>query len=343
MNSSNVGSRPEALSTPPNWQESLRDAVRSASELLAILEIHPQDLGWFQPGKGEFPLLVPKTFVARMKPGDPNDPLLRQVLPVTEENIERQEFSADPLGELALVHNGIIKKYPARALIITTAACPIHCRYCFRRHFPYEAQAASRGNWGAALAELRNRKDIREVILSGGDPLTLSNRRLQELVSKLERFPSITALRIHSRFPIILPARVDQGLLEILQETRLKTVLVVHSNHANEIDESVRSAMERVHAAGTLVLNQSVLLRGVNNDVSSLEALSYRLFDASVVPYYLHQLDHVAGAAHFKVGDVTALELVAALRQRVPGYLVPKLVQEIPGELSKTPLRENLL
>jgi len=342
MRSSDASLQPKALPTAPNWRQSLNEAVRSASELLAILDIDPADLGWFQPVKDEFPLLVPKAFISRMQPGNTNDPLLRQILPMTEEQNEHPEFITDPLGELALANDGVMQKYPGRALIVTTAACPIHCRYCFRRHFPYEAQTASRGNWSVALAELRKRPAISEVILSGGDPLSLSNRRLQELVSELERFSSITTLRIHSRFPIILPTRIDQDLLDILRESSLKTVLVVHSNHANEIDESVRSAMKQVHATGTLILNQSVLLRGINDDITSLEALSHSLFDASIVPYYLHQLDHVAGAMHFKVRDATALELLAGLRQRLPGYLVPRLVQEIPGELSKTPLHESL-
>jgi EF-P beta-lysylation protein EpmB len=265
------------------------------------------------------------------------------VLPRTQERGEQQEFSMDPLGELALTRDGVIQKYSARALVVTTAACPVHCRYCFRRHFPYESQAASRGNWSAALTELQSLNGIREVILSGGDPLTLSNRRLRELVSELESFATLTTIRIHSRFPIILPQRIDDELLEILRETRLKTVLVVHCNHANEIDESVKNALNRVRGAGTVVLNQSVLLRGVNDNVDSLEALSYRLFEAGTLPYYLHQLDSVAGAAHFEVEDRRALKLIGALRQRLPGYLVPGLVRELPGELSKTPIVKSHL
>lgn len=343
MSSTTAGPRPEAIPTPPRWQQSLRDAVRSTSELLEILELRRGDLDWFQPAKDEFPLLVPKAFVARMRIGDPYDPLLRQVLPTKEEHSKQQGFNVDPLSEVALAHSGVIQKYPARALIVTTAACPVHCRYCFRRHFPYEAQSASRSNWNQALTELKNRSGIREVILSGGDPLSLSNRRLQELISKLERVPSVKTLRIHSRFPIILPTRIEKEFVETLQNTRLKTVLVVHSNHANEIDRSVQKAMDQVRKSDTLILNQSVLLRGVNNDVGSLETLSYRLFDAGILPYYLHQLDHVTGAAHFQVAHAAAVNLVAALRNRLPGYLVPRLVQELPGELSKTPLGESHL
>ena len=343
MISSTVSPETERQQTPTSWQHSLRDAVRSTSELLSILEVQPTDIDWFQPGEDEFPLLVPRSFVARMRPGDPNDPLLRQVLPTAAERRTQPGFVDDPLDELAVAQDGVLQKYAGRALVITTAACPVHCRYCFRRHFPYELQTASRRNWESALSELRRRGDVREVILSGGDPLTLSNRRLRELVSELERFPSLTTLRIHSRFPIILPERLDREFIEILQDSRLAVVLVVHSNHANEIDEAVSNAIGRVRTAGCLVLNQSVLLRGINNEVKVLEELSSALFAAGVLPYYLHQLDRVAGTAHFEVPNETALRLVAELRQRLPGYLVPQLVQEIPGELSKTPLRESHL
>lgn len=328
---------PENLDSP-RWQHSLRDAVRDVHELLEILQLDPLDANWVQPGADEFPILVPRKFISRMRKGDPNDPLLRQVLPARDELEEHLGFTKDPLQEISLAKAGFIEKYPSRALIITTSACPVHCRYCFRRHFPYETQLASRNHWAGALAALKSSTAIREVILSGGDPLSLSNRRLRELVAELETIASVTTVRIHSRFPIVLPERVDRGLLALLEQTRLKTVLVVHSNHANEIDEAVRSALQQVSATGTLLLNQSVLLRGVNDDVGCLESLSYRLFDSGVLPYYLHQLDRVAGAAHFQVEDSKALKLIADLRKRVPGYLVPKLVQEVPGELSKIPL-----
>lgn len=328
---------PENLDSP-RWQHSLRDAVRDVHELLEILQLDPLDANWVQPGADEFPILVPRKFISRMRKGDPNDPLLRQVLPARDELEEHLGFTKDPLQEISLAKAGFIEKYPSRALIITTSACPVHCRYCFRRHFPYETQLASRNNWAGALAALKSSTAIREVILSGGDPLSLSNRRLRELVAELETIASVTTVRIHSRFPIVLPERVDRGLLALLEQTRLKTVLVVHCNHANEIDEAVRSALQQVSATGTLLLNQSVLLRGVNDDVGCLESLSYRLFDSGVLPYYLHQLDRVAGAAHFQVEDSKALKLIADLRKRVPGYLVPKLVQEVPGELSKIPL-----
>ncbi|TDJ30004.1 MAG: EF-P beta-lysylation protein EpmB [Gammaproteobacteria bacterium] len=338
MTRSGIDPIPPEISDSPRWQHSLRDAVRDVHELLEILQLDPLDANWVQPGADEFPILVPRKFISRMRKGDPNDPLLRQVLPARDELEEHLGFTKDPLQEISLAKAGFIEKYPSRALIITTSACPVHCRYCFRRHFPYETQLASQNHWAGALAALKSNTAIREVILSGGDPLSLSNRRLRELVAELETIASVTTVRIHSRFPIVLPERVDRGLLALLEQTRLKTVLVVHCNHANEIDEAVRSALQQVSATGTLLLNQSVLLRGVNDDVDCLESLSYRLFDSGVLPYYLHQLDRVAGAAHFQVEDSKALNLIADLRKRVPGYLVPKLVQEVPGELSKIPL-----
>ena len=334
MRRSNVNPLPKS----PRWQHSLRDAVRDVHELLEILELNKLDANWLQPGAGEFPVLIPRSFIARMRKGDLNDPLLRQVLPDRDERLENHEFTRDPLREIALAQNGVIEKYPSRALLITTSVCPVHCRYCFRRHFPYETHRASRNNWADALTALRSSSGIREVILSGGDPLSLSNLRLRQFISELETVKSVTTVRIHSRFPIVVPERVDRDLLALLQETRLTTVLVVHCNHANEIDESVRRALQQVRATDTSLLNQSVLLRGINDDVACLESLSYRLFDAGVLPYYLHQLDRVAGAARYQVRDTEAVKLIAGLRKRVPGYLVPRLVQEVPGELSKTTL-----
>jgi EF-P beta-lysylation protein EpmB len=220
--------------------------------------------------------------------------------------------------------------------LITTAACPVHCRYCFRRHFPYSEQTAARDDWRAALSAIENDASIAEVILSGGDPLSLSNHRLASLIARLERVRHVTTLRIHSRYPIILPERIDSELLEMLSATRLRVVVVVHCNHPNEIDAAVGIGLGALRGAGICVLNQSVLLREINDDVSVLAALSWELFHAGALPYYLHELDAVAGAAHFKVSHEHAQSLVFALRQRVPGYLVPRLVREIPGELSKT-------
>jgi EF-P beta-lysylation protein EpmB len=249
--------------------------------------------------------------------------------------VAAEGFTADPVREQGLAAGGVIQKYPGRVLLIASGACPLHCRYCFRRDFPYSAQLAARADFSAALAELRNVPDAREAILSGGDPLSLSNRRLGDLLARLAD-TSITTVRIHTRFPIAIPERIDAGLLRVLRATKLQTVLVVHSNHANELDAAVERGLAALRPELTALLNQSVLLRGVNDDAGVLAGLSERLFACGVLPYYLHLLDRVAGAAHFDVDEETAKSLVAALRARLPGYLVPRLVREIPGRSSKT-------
>ena len=301
-----------------------------------MLELPPGSIEGIEPSPQEFPLRVPRSFAARMRKGDPRDPLLLQVLPLRRERLQVPGFSPDPLGETALARHGVLRKYAGRALLMTTAACPVHCRYCFRRHFPYADQAAAKDRWAPALSELRRADGITEIILSGGDPLSLGNRRLAELLRKIEQIEHVDTLRIHTRFPIVLPERVEPGLLELLAGTRLHTVVVVHCNHANEIDDSVRAALRAVTRTGTRLLNQSVLLRGINDDADRLEALSRALFDCGVLPYYLHLLDPVSGAAHFDVEASRGEELVGELRRRLPGYLVPRLVREEPGEPSKT-------
>lgn len=324
--------RPDTLELP-SWQAELKRAVRDPAELLELLELAPEALG--PAARTAFPLLVPRGFVARMRKGDPHDPLLKQVWPLAAELTPVAGYSSDPVREQGLGAHGVLRKYSGRALLIASGACPLHCRYCFRREFPYAAQLAARADWSAAIAELRAAEDVREAILSGGDPLSLSNRRLAELVARLAD-TAVTTLRIHTRFPIALPERVDTGLLRILTGTRLATVLVVHTNHANELDAHVERALAALKPALSALLNQSVLLRGVNDEACALAALSERLFACGVLPYYLHLLDPVAGAAHFDVDLRAATELIAALRARLPGYLVPRLVRETPGELSKT-------
>jgi EF-P beta-lysylation protein EpmB len=323
-------SEPLAL---PSWQAALRGAVRDPLELLRLLELPPAALG--PPASTAFPLLVPRGFVARMRKGDANDPLLRQVWPSSAEGAPTAGFSADPVREQGLAAHGVIRKYPGRVLLIASGACPLHCRYCFRREFPYAEQLAARADWSAAVAELRNVPDATEAILSGGDPLSLSNRRLRELVARIAD-THVTTLRIHTRFPVAIPERVDAGLTRLLLGTRLKTVLVVHANHANELDASVERALAALKPALTALLNQSVLLRGVNDDAETLAALSERLFACGALPYYLHLLDRVIGAAHFDVDETVGKRLIAQLRSRLPGYLVPRLVRETPAELSKT-------
>lgn len=323
----------EALALPP-WQRTLQTAVRDPSELLRLLDLSPAALG--AAADVAFPLLVPRGFVARMRKGDPHDPLLKQVWPQGEELVATEGFTADPVSEQELAAGGVIQKYPGRVLLIASGACPLHCRYCFRREFPYSAQLASRADWSTALAELRNVSDAREAILSGGDPLSLSNRRLGDLIARLAD-TSLKTVRIHTRFPIAIPERIDAGLLRVLRSTKLETVVVVHSNHANELDAAVERGLGALRPELTALLNQSVLLRGINDDAAVLAGLSERLFKCGVLPYYLHLLDRVAGAAHFDVDEETAKALVATLRARLPGYLVPRLVREIPGRSSKTP------
>jgi EF-P beta-lysylation protein EpmB len=311
----------------------LRRAVRDPAELERLLELTPGALG--PAASTAFALLVPRGFVARMRKGDANDPLLRQVWPLAAELAPVEGFSADPVREQGLAANGLIRKYAGRALLIASGACPLHCRYCFRREFPYPAHLAARADWSGALAELRTLDGVSEAILSGGDPLSLSNRRLRELLARLADTP-VTTVRVHTRFPIAIPERVDDGLLRLLRNTRLKTVVVVHTNHANELDGAVERALAALKPAVTALLNQSVLLAGVNDDAQTLAALSERLFACGVLPYYLHLLDPVAGAAHFDVDESAGKELIAALRRRLPGYLVPRLARETPRELSKT-------
>lgn len=321
----------------PRWRRELAAAVTRPAELLALLGLPDEP----EAGHGarQFALRVPRGFIARMRPGDRRDPLLLQVLPDVMEMRDTPGYGPDPLGEAAaMAAPGLLHKYRGRVLLTLTGACGIHCRYCFRRHYPYAEANPSGSHWAEARAYIAGDPDIHEVILSGGDPLSLSDTRLAELSADLAAIPHLKRLRIHSRLPVVLPARVTGELLDALAGGRLDTVLVVHANHANEIDAEVRTALRRVGAAGIPVLNQSVLLRGINDDADCLCALSEALFAAGALPYYLHQLDAVQGAAHFAVDDVAARTLLARLRDRLPGYLVPRLVRELRGEPAKTPL-----
>jgi EF-P beta-lysylation protein EpmB len=330
----------------PDWQRELAEAVRDPLELLSLLGLSPPDLGpgitagsLLQATRG-FALRVPRSFVARMRPGDPADPLLRQVLALPEELLEVEGFSPDPLEEAAAREApGLLRKYAGRALLVSTGACAVHCRYCFRRHYDYSSDLDDgQPRWSAALAQLAADPSIEEVILSGGDPLSLGNARLGALLDRLAQLPRLARLRIHTRTPVVLPSRVEEGLLALLAPWRERLAIVVHANHPAEIDAGVARALRALGASSTALLNQSVLLKGVNDDAAVLAALSRALFGAGVLPYYLHQLDRVAGAAHFAVDDATALHLHNRLLATLPGYLVPRLVRELAGEASKTPL-----
>jgi EF-P beta-lysylation protein EpmB len=272
--------------------------------------------------------------------GDAKDPLLRQVFPLTDESLEIEGYNSDPVGDaLAERTEGLLHKYNGRALLVTTGACAIHCRYCFRRHYPYSASNPLARQWQETLATLKSDNSINEVILSGGDPLALSDDKLSQIAADIASIPHIKRLRIHSRLPLVIPDRVDTALLNWVSKTRLDVVMVIHANHANEIDMETAAALNRLTDAGCLMLNQSVLLKGVNDSVEALVDLSERLSELKVMPYYLHLLDKVQGAAHFDVPNEKGIELVDALRSRLPGYLVPRLVREISGEASKTLIR----
>ena len=324
---------------PPAWQRALQDAVTDPAELLGLLGLEPQ---WLEPARAaarRFPLKVPRGFVARMRHGDPRDPLLRQVLPLGAELDEVPGYLADPVGDLAAKAGpGVLHKYEGRALLVTTGACAVHCRYCFRRHFPYDDENASRDGFGPALDAIRGDTSIGEVILSGGDPLALSDRRLSLLFEGLRAIPHVRRVRLHTRLPVVLPERIDRAFLDAWTGVPLQKVVVVHANHAREIDGSVRAAIADLRATETTVLNQAVLLRGINDSVANLVELSETLFAAGVLPYYLHVLDRVAGAAHFDLPVETAQRLVADVATHLPGYLVPRLVREEPGAPAKTVL-----
>jgi EF-P beta-lysylation protein EpmB len=324
---------------PLRWQELWRDAVTDPRELLALLDLSHRADELVAPSDTGFAMRVPRGFVARMRKGDANDPLLLQVLPRGAELGDVPGFTRDAVGDLdARAARGVLHKYHGRALLIATGSCAVNCRYCFRRHFPYGDETAAANRWQDAIAELRADASIEELILSGGDPLSLSTAKLAELTDVLDTISHIRRLRIHTRLPIVLPERVDADFLGWLGRLPFGRVVVVHANHANEIDAPVAHAMAGLRAAGATVLNQSVLLRGVNDDAETLATLSERLFECGVLPYYLHQLDRVEGAAHFEVDDGRARALVDRLAARLPGYLVPRLVREIQGAASKTPL-----
>jgi EF-P beta-lysylation protein EpmB len=324
----------------PRWQRELAEAVTDPRELLAILGLPESMAGAAERAGEKFTLRVTRSFIARMRPGDPDDPLLRQVLPLGEELLEVAGYGPDPLAEGAARRAPqLLHKYVGRALLIATEACAIHCRYCFRREFPYSvADTGMGGRWGEALSILAQDTSIEEVILSGGDPLSLSDARLAQLSGALEKIPHLKRLRIHTRQPIVLPSRVDAGLAAWLRGVRLPTVMVLHANHPHEIDDQVRAACATLRAAGVTLLNQSVLLAGVNDDAATLERLSVALMDAGVLPYYLHLPDRVRGTAHFDVDEGEARRLVSQLTGRLSGYLVPRLVREVPGAASKVSL-----
>ena len=325
------------LQQQDNWQNQLRNVITSADQLLAMMGLEAADVDYCAEATADFALKVPLAFVRKMRCGDPRDPLLLQILARGQEMIQTPGFSTDPLSETGEANpsKGIIQKYRGRALLIVTGGCAINCRYCFRRHFPYSDNQNSRAEWDEALEHIARDSDISEVILSGGDPLITSDAYLDELVTKIAAISHIRRLRIHTRLPVVIPDRVTRELLDAVRRPNLQTVVVIHCNHPNEIDDSLVAALRRMQQGRITLLNQAVLLAGINDRADTLITLSERLFAAGVIPYYLHLLDKVQGAAHFDVSEDQARQLVAEVTNSLSGYLVPKLVREVAGAASK--------
>lgn len=327
------------LSLQSTWQEQLADLVTDPLELLRLLNLDPAAVGYSEQALRSFPLRVTRAYLGRMRSGDPADPLLRQVLPHHLETLPYPGFTDDPVGESqANPVRGLLHKYHGRVLLIATQTCAINCRYCFRRHFPYADNRPSRAQWQECLQYIAADPTITEVILSGGDPLAASNAYLAWLVQAITDIPHVQRLRLHTRLPLVLPDRIDHALQQLLGSLRQQVVVVIHANHAQEFDANVDAACQRLRASGAQLLNQSVLLRGINDSVNTLADLSERLLAAGVLPYYLHYLDKVSGAGHFAVGLEEARALVTGLQARLPGYLVPRLVCEEPDRPGKVPL-----
>jgi L-lysine 2,3-aminomutase len=321
--------------TSVSWQKVLAQGFSCSKDLLEFLEL-PKAFDSMAAEK-QFKVRVPRGFVARMKPGNPRDPLLLQVLATAQEMEVKNDYVIDPLEERnANPLQGLIHKYQGRVLLTLTGVCAINCRYCFRRHFPYQENNPGRDGWQAALDYIRQDTSIHEVILSGGDPLLAADSVLSQLITQLEDIAHLRTLRFHTRIPIVLPERINESLLAIFAASRFRKVMVLHCNHAQEIDEQVKDVCKTLRATGCHLLNQSVLLKGVNDTVQTLADLSEKLFDCGVLPYYLHVLDKVAGAAHFDIPIEDALELYRQLQMGVPGYLLPRLAREEPGRASKT-------
>ncbi|MDH5484081.1 MAG: EF-P beta-lysylation protein EpmB [Gammaproteobacteria bacterium] len=323
------------------WQQQLAQAITDPLQLLEMLAIDALHFPQCQQASEDFQLKVPQHYINKIEPGNPHDPLLKQVMASAPEVRAVTGFERDPVGDLAaMAAPGLLHKYQGRVLLVTTGACAVHCRYCFRRHFPYSQQPAARNNWQDALDYIRRDSSIHEVILSGGDPLVLSNGKLTPLLLAINDIPHVEQLRLHTRLPVMIPQRIDDSLLNLLKSLRLQTCMVIHANHAAEIADDEIDVLHKLRAAGITLLNQSVLLKGINDSTGALNQLSKRLYHAGVLPYYLHLLDRVEGAAHFEVNEADAIALMQQLRQELPGYLLPRLVREIQGKKSKIPVFE---
>jgi EF-P beta-lysylation protein EpmB len=319
------------------WQTALANAIKDPNELLAQLGLTDRLDAIDDTVLKQFPLRVTQSYINKMRHGDPLDPLLRQVFPLIDEGFTHKNFVNDPVGDqLAITSPGLLQKYHGRALLLTTGACAIHCRYCFRRHFPYNDSNPLASQWQQTLITLQQDTSINEIILSGGDPLALSDNKLAQMVSELELIPHLKRLRIHTRLPVVLPERINDGLLSWITSTRFQVVMVIHANHSHELTQAEAEALKALAQAQVQLLNQTVLLKGINDSAEALTNLSERLIEVGVLPYYLHLLDPVAGAGHFDVTEKIGTELIKQLRRNLSGYLVPRLVREQQGESSKT-------
>jgi len=320
------------------WQKELANVVTDPKQLLEMLDIDANAYQQHFNARQLFPVRVPRPFIMRMQKGNFNDPLLQQVMPLEDEFIEVDGFSQDPLAEHDTVATGLLHKYKHRVLMIVKTGCAINCRYCFRRHFPYQDNSPNKQHWQEALTYIRKHEEINEVIFSGGDPLMAKDDHLAWLIYQLEKIPHLSRLRIHTRLPVVIPNRITEQFVSILKKSRLKCAIVLHINHANEINEQLINALAALKMVSIPLFNQSVLLKGVNDNIEALSELSEKSFDCGIQPYYLHLLDKVQGAAHFGVEEQHAITLYKALLARLPGFLVPKLVREIAGEANKTPI-----
>ncbi len=321
-----------------SWQKELANVVTDPEKLLSALDLDPEKYRRHFNARQLFPVRVPQSFIARMVKGDINDPLLKQVMPLSDEFINTDGFSTDPLAEHDTVAEGLLHKYIHRVLMIVKAGCAINCRYCFRRHFPYQDNSPNKQRWQQALTYIAEHEEIDELILSGGDPLMASDEHLGWLIAQIAKISHVRRLRIHTRMAIVIPQRVTASLIDILAKSRLKTTIVFHINHPNEIDQQVIAAIKQLKEANIPLFNQSVLLKGVNDDADTLCQLSERLFDIGIMPYYLHLFDKVQGVAHFNLDETKVQQLVKTMMATLPGFLMPKVVREIAGEANKTPL-----
>jgi EF-P beta-lysylation protein EpmB len=326
----------ETIHFTKNWQQQLAEAFNNIEDLCRYLQLSSEDLPTSVTAAKNFPIRVPVSFAASIEKGNPNDPLLRQVLPVKDELTIYPDFSDDPVGDLpSAPQTGVLHKYHGRVLFINTGSCAINCRYCFRRNFPYTDSQLSKQHENAGIQYLNEHAEVSEVILSGGDPLLLNDDRLTNLIQKLNAIKHLKRIRIHTRLPIVLPARITENLITLLTESTQQIVIVIHCNHANEINTRVINSLRLLRSSGINLFNQSVLLKGVNENANILSDLSEKLFSHGVTPYYLHLLDKATGTGHFEVSEIIAVELIKQMQINLPGYLVPKLVKEQAGALSK--------